>query len=267
MKRPLDEYLSEAEEKGWQTLPQTPPRILFEDGGNMLRRVRGYQKLLEDLFPKLDLVVTIDWRMSNTATAQRLRAARGRMVREGRHHLGDAAKSPFSQVITKAVEPWAEAKSDWEVPLPLHEDAATAARSNAASSPTRGSTARSGASTTSTTSTPSAGATPKRTPRRSSTRSSASRRTWAASAGPRSRRRASLALPVIGNGYLSHENAMDVDLNDDHDSLHLAHREEAALADADAPDPVLHRPPLLQRAGRDTAGPQGRPDDRQGTIR
>ncbi|MDP6979005.1 MAG: molybdopterin-dependent oxidoreductase [Myxococcota bacterium] len=114
MKRPLDQYLAEAEEKGWQTLPQTPPRILFEDGGNMLRRIRGYQKLLDELFPKLDLVVTIDWRMSNTALhSDYVLPAAGWYEKDD--ITWATPLSPFSQVITKAVEPWAESKSDWEI--------------------------------------------------------------------------------------------------------------------------------------------------------
>ncbi len=113
MKRPLDEYLREAEEKGWQTLPQTAPRILFEDGGNMLRRIRGYQKLQEDLFPRLDLVVTFDWRMSNTALHSDYVLPAAAWY-EKDDITWATPLSPFSQVVTKAVEPWAEAKADWE---------------------------------------------------------------------------------------------------------------------------------------------------------
>ena len=73
MKRPFDEYMQEAMEKGWWTgvdrpAEDTPPRVLFNWGGNMLRRMRGGQNvLLERLWPKLDKIVTLDWRMSTTA--------------------------------------------------------------------------------------------------------------------------------------------------------------------------------------------------------
>ncbi|MBP1688115.1 MAG: hypothetical protein H6Q33_4258, partial [Deltaproteobacteria bacterium] len=67
LKRSFKEYYEEAVKQGWQNVPTTPPRIIFETGGNLLRRVRGYNRLAERLVPKLDLLVTVDWRMSNTA--------------------------------------------------------------------------------------------------------------------------------------------------------------------------------------------------------
>ena len=67
LKRDLDAYLTEAIDKGWQLPPTTEPKILFEVGGNILRRVRGYNRLIEGLLPKLDLFVTVDSRLSNTA--------------------------------------------------------------------------------------------------------------------------------------------------------------------------------------------------------
>ena len=52
MKRSFDEYVNEAIDKGWwdpsysQAYREVEPRVLFEAGGNMLRRQRGGQKLL-----------------------------------------------------------------------------------------------------------------------------------------------------------------------------------------------------------------------------
>lgn len=72
MRRTFDEYLNEAVDKGWwqgviKPDPDKPPRVLFEVGGNMLRRQRGGRtQLLKHLWPKLDLIVSIDWRMSTT---------------------------------------------------------------------------------------------------------------------------------------------------------------------------------------------------------
>ena len=48
--------------------PESPPRVLIECGGNIVRRTRGGRNtVLEHLWPKLDLVVTVDVRMSSTA--------------------------------------------------------------------------------------------------------------------------------------------------------------------------------------------------------
>src|SRR3970282_2458809 len=72
MQRPFDEYFEEAREKGWwngveRPGPDTPPRVYFEVGGTALRRTRGGQnQLLPNFWPKLNCIVTVDWRMNTT---------------------------------------------------------------------------------------------------------------------------------------------------------------------------------------------------------
>jgi len=73
MKRSYDEYVTEAIEKGWwgahysKAYQTIEPRVLYEAGGNMLRRNRGGQKLLlEHFWPKLDLIVSVDYRITTT---------------------------------------------------------------------------------------------------------------------------------------------------------------------------------------------------------
>jgi DMSO reductase family type II enzyme molybdopterin subunit len=73
MKRTFDEYITEAVEKGWwdpsytKAYQEVEPRVIFEAGGNLLRRQRGGQKvLLEHLWPKLKMVVSVDYRMTTT---------------------------------------------------------------------------------------------------------------------------------------------------------------------------------------------------------
>src|SRR3990172_11978531 len=72
MRRSFDEYFQEAIEKGWwrgqeRPGPETEPRVYIECGGNTLRPVRGGPKmLLSHLWPKIKLVVFIDWRMKTT---------------------------------------------------------------------------------------------------------------------------------------------------------------------------------------------------------
>ncbi|MBT4519952.1 MAG: molybdopterin-dependent oxidoreductase, partial [Halieaceae bacterium] len=67
-----DDYIMEAIEKQW--MPVYPaadktPRALIECGSNILRRTRMNHILQESLWPKLKLVVTIDYRMTSTALA------------------------------------------------------------------------------------------------------------------------------------------------------------------------------------------------------
>ncbi|MBI5504489.1 MAG: molybdopterin-dependent oxidoreductase [Deltaproteobacteria bacterium] len=73
MKRSFDEYVNEAVDKGWfgphcsSAYKEVEPRVLFEAGGNMLRRQRGGQKLLlEKLWPKLKMIVSVDVRLNTT---------------------------------------------------------------------------------------------------------------------------------------------------------------------------------------------------------
>jgi len=73
MKRSFSEYLEEAVEKGWwdpsysKRYEQVTPQVLFESGGNLLRRQRGGQKLLlEHLWPKLKMIVSCDYRITTT---------------------------------------------------------------------------------------------------------------------------------------------------------------------------------------------------------
>jgi DMSO reductase family type II enzyme molybdopterin subunit len=73
MKRSFGEYLTEAVDKGWWNAAATKayenvvPRVLFEAGGNLLRRQRGGQKiLLEHLWPKLKMIVSVDYRITTT---------------------------------------------------------------------------------------------------------------------------------------------------------------------------------------------------------
>jgi anaerobic selenocysteine-containing dehydrogenase len=73
MKRSFDEYVEEAIAKGWwgasydAAYKEVEPRVLFEAGGNMLRRQRGGQKLLlEHLWPKLQMIISVDYRMTTT---------------------------------------------------------------------------------------------------------------------------------------------------------------------------------------------------------
>jgi len=68
--RGIREYVHEALEKKWQLVEPAPdrrPRALLVMAGNPLRRVRSAHRLRDVLWPKLDLVVVTDIRMSSTA--------------------------------------------------------------------------------------------------------------------------------------------------------------------------------------------------------
>jgi anaerobic selenocysteine-containing dehydrogenase len=124
MKRSFDEYLQEGIDRGWfdgfrQPDENTPPRVIFEIGSNVLRRQRGGQTmLLKHLWPKAKLIVTIDWRMNTTALYSDI-------FLPAAHHYEKpnfCYTSPHILNLTlsdKAVEPPGEAKSEWEITLGL----------------------------------------------------------------------------------------------------------------------------------------------------
>ncbi len=113
LKRPFAAYMDEAVDKGWHFKGSARPRIFMEAGGNVLRRWRAYDKVAERLLPMLDLLVTIDWRMSSTALySDYVLPAAAWYEKDDITWVTPLA--PFSQVITRAVEPLGESRSDWE---------------------------------------------------------------------------------------------------------------------------------------------------------
>jgi anaerobic selenocysteine-containing dehydrogenase len=113
LKREFQDYLEQAIEEGWQIEPKQAPRVFFEVGGNYLRRNRAYPKILQELWPKLEMVVTLDWRMSFTALHSDY------VLPAAAYYEVDSIPwttpiAPFAHVTTRAVEPLAESKSDWE---------------------------------------------------------------------------------------------------------------------------------------------------------
>jgi DMSO reductase family type II enzyme molybdopterin subunit len=120
MPRSFDEYVAEAVESGWWgVLPElaqrASPKVLIECGGNMLRRTRGGQtQLLEHLWPKLDLIVNVDLRMSTTALFSDI------LLPAANHYekIGFGIPTPELMNATfsdRAVAPAGEAKDEWEI--------------------------------------------------------------------------------------------------------------------------------------------------------
>ncbi len=113
MKRELGSFLEDAYREGWQIRPATvKPRIFLEVGGNILRRTRGYDRLYGSFIAGLDLLVTLDWRMSNTALhSDFVFPAAGWYEKDDLTWATPLA--PYAHVVTRAVPPLGESKSDW----------------------------------------------------------------------------------------------------------------------------------------------------------
>ncbi|MBA4180216.1 MAG: hypothetical protein C0506_06455 [Anaerolinea sp.] len=118
--RTFDEYFNEARAKGWWEGLDHPredesPRVLIECGGNMLRRTRGGKAaLIPTLWPKLDLIVSIDFRISQTGLyADYILPAAQHYEKIGFH-----IPTPHVMNLTfsdKAAEPAGESKNEWDL--------------------------------------------------------------------------------------------------------------------------------------------------------
>jgi DMSO reductase family type II enzyme molybdopterin subunit len=118
--RSFDEYMQEALDRGWWeglTWPQagTYPSVFIETGGNLLRRARGGQEmLLRYLWPRLKMVVTIDWRMTTTGLYSDIFLPAATHFEKINFHY--TTPHVMQLLLTEqAAAPAGEAKSEWEV--------------------------------------------------------------------------------------------------------------------------------------------------------
>jgi DMSO reductase family type II enzyme molybdopterin subunit len=115
--RPPRAYLEEAIERGWirvRPAPDRPPRVLVTSGVNPLRRWPAPQVVEKVLWPKLDLVACIDFRLSTTsAKADLLLPAAGYYEKRGIKYA--VALAPYVVVGEQAVAPLGESRNEWEI--------------------------------------------------------------------------------------------------------------------------------------------------------
>jgi DMSO reductase family type II enzyme molybdopterin subunit len=121
MKGSWDEYFEEAVEAGWwdrglaRAWEKVTPRVLVECGGNMLRRDRGGQRLLlEHLWPKLKMIVSVDYRITTTGLHSDF------ILPAAQHYEKMTTSMPSVHHLNtvlgdKAVDPPDDAKTDWEI--------------------------------------------------------------------------------------------------------------------------------------------------------
>jgi DMSO reductase family type II enzyme molybdopterin subunit len=117
--RDVEDYIGEALEKNWQLLEPAPskkPRLLFSLAGNLLRRVRAAHKIQEELWPKLDLIVTMDVRMSSTAMlSDYVLPVSGAYEKPNVTVVNSSTVAPFIHSTEKAVSNVGDSKDEWEI--------------------------------------------------------------------------------------------------------------------------------------------------------
>jgi len=120
MKRSFDEYFQEAsQQETWKAAAEAaatkPARVLLEIGGNTLRRTRGGKKaVFENLWPRLEKVICMDYRMSETALHADI------VLPAAQHYekTGFPIAGPYTMSLSlgqAAVPPYREARSEWEM--------------------------------------------------------------------------------------------------------------------------------------------------------
>jgi len=115
--RPGRAYFEEALERGWlhpRPRPGQRPRVLVTSGVNPLRRWPAPDVVERVLWPKLDLIAVLDFRISSTGSkADLLLPAAGYYEKRGIKYA--VSLSPYVVVGDRAVAPAGEAKNEWEV--------------------------------------------------------------------------------------------------------------------------------------------------------
>ena len=107
----------EAMDRGWlppRPAADRPPRVLVTSGVNPLRRWPLPQQVERVLWPKLDLIVALDTRVSTTGLkADLLLPAAGYYEKRGIKYA--VALAPYVVVGDRAVAPRGESKPEWEI--------------------------------------------------------------------------------------------------------------------------------------------------------
>ena len=114
--RPIASYVAESKEKGWMPTHPTKvePRAWVTGGSNVLRRTNLPQRMLETLWPKLELVVDVNQKHTFTGLhADYLLPAAGYYEKPGIKY--SVAYVPYLHYCDAAVRPVGEAKDEWEI--------------------------------------------------------------------------------------------------------------------------------------------------------
>lgn len=115
--RSVAEYVREATEKGWLRVSppaERPPRVYFYTGANPLRRWPAPQVVRRTLWPKLEMLVNVNFRMSSTGLeSDVLLPAAGYYEKIGLKYPQSLV--PYVVFGDRAVRPLGESKSEFEI--------------------------------------------------------------------------------------------------------------------------------------------------------
>ena len=115
--RGVADYVREAEEKDWLRVSppaDRPPRVYFYTGADLLRRWPAPQLVRKHLWPKLDMLVNLNFRTCSTGMdSDVLLPAAGYYEKIGLKYPQSLV--PYVIFGDRAVAPLGESKSEWEI--------------------------------------------------------------------------------------------------------------------------------------------------------
>ena len=116
LERPLEEYVRRSFDQGWQREPpEKGARVLFVAGSNIVRRLRSSDLMLRNAFPKMDLVVTTDVRMTSTCLHSDILLPGATSYEKDDATNWFTLLSPFLHITQQAIPPIGEAKPEWTI--------------------------------------------------------------------------------------------------------------------------------------------------------
>ena len=89
------------------------PKVFICYRGNWLNNAKGLQKTLDTLWPKLDLIVTLNFRMDSQALYSDIVLPAAHWYEK--LDLNMTGEHSYIQITEPAIDPVGEAKSDWEI--------------------------------------------------------------------------------------------------------------------------------------------------------
>ncbi len=115
--RGMDDYMRDAIDRGWTKIhppEDRPPRVFIFTGSNPLRRWPAPQHARKHLWPKLDTIVSVNFRMStSTRYADYVLPGAGYYEKHGIKYA--QTYLPYVVLSDKAVPPLGESKTEWEI--------------------------------------------------------------------------------------------------------------------------------------------------------
>lgn len=126
----LDEYVAESNRNNWMPAPRTTEiKAWITGGNNVLRRTNLPQRMLENMWPKLDLIIDVNPKLTFTGmNADYLLPAAGYYEKQGFKYT--VAYVPYLHFCDAAVPPLGESKNEWEIYHLLAEKIQQIARAN-----------------------------------------------------------------------------------------------------------------------------------------